>query len=305
MTLEIDNLSLTRADGVPLLGPVSLALAPGMRLGLVGESGLGKSLLVRALFGALPRGVRQTRGSIRAFGVPMDRPGPGRDQIRGSRLAWIPQDPGEALNPLLTLGEQLVLLPGVHRKESGQKALTRLGPLLDRLGLPTGRAFLDRFPSQISGGQRQRICLAIALSCDPELLILDEPTTALDAQTQRAFLDLLLELQGERNLGFLWVTHDLALAATACDRLLVIYGGFLMEAGPTSQLLTSPRHPYTARLLEAALGHPHQESGFLPAPEDRPMGCPFQPRCRSVRKSCETWSPWRASQESGLRCDHP
>ncbi|HJW72345.1 MAG TPA: ABC transporter ATP-binding protein [Geothrix sp.] len=305
MTLEIDNLSLSRADGVPLLGPVSLALAPGMRLGLVGESGSGKSLLVRALFGTLPEGVHQTGGSILAFGVPMDRPGPGRDQVRGARLAWIPQDPGEALNPLLTLGDQLSLLPGVHRRESRQKTLTRLGPLLDRLGLPTGRAFLNRFPSEISGGQRQRICLVMALSCDPGLLILDEPTTALDVQAQRAFLDLLLEVQAERNLGFLWVTHDLALAATACDRLLVIYGGFLLETGPTSQLLTSPRHPYTTRLLAAALGRPHQESGFLPAPEDRPLGCPFQPRCRSARKSCETWSPWRASHEFGLRCDHP
>jgi oligopeptide/dipeptide ABC transporter ATP-binding protein len=106
-------------------------------------------------------------------------------------------------------------------------------------------------------------------------------------------------------LGFLWVTHDLALAAAACDRLLVLYGGSLLEAGPTSRLLTRPRHPYTVRLLAAALGHPHPESGCLPAPENRPPGCPFQPRCRSARKSCETWSPWRAFSDSGLRCDHP
>lgn len=305
MSLEIESLCLERVDGVRLLGPLSLHLAPGDRLGLVGESGSGKSLLVQALFGTLPSGVRQAGGSIRAFGVPMDRPDPDRNLVRGTRLAWVPQDPLEALNPMLTLAEHLALLPGVHRRESPRAALARLAPLLNRLGLPTDPGFLKRFPQQISGGQRQRLCLAMALSCDPEILILDEPTTALDPLAQRAFLELALDLQRERQLGFLWITHDLALAAETCEGLLVLYGGEVLEAGPSARLLTSPCHPYTARLWSAARHEPSQESGFLPAPQDRPQGCPFQPRCPRVCGSCAAWQPWRGPCLDGLRCECP
>ena len=145
----------------------------------------------------------------------------------------------------------------------------------------------------------------MALSCDPELLILDEPTTALDPLAQRAFLDLMLELQRERGLGFLWITHDLALASMACDRLLVLYGGQPLEAGPTARLLSEPRHPYTARLVEAARRQPSMESGFLPAPEDRPEGCPYQPRCPRTQTSCCHWAAWKGSVRDGLRCEAP
>jgi len=305
MSLHIDDLLLQRADGACLLGPLSLSLAPGDRLGLLGESGSGKSLLIQALFGVLPPGVIQSGGTIRAFGVPMDVPGPRRDAIRGARLAWVPQDPLQALNPLLTLAEHLALLPGIHRNESRRAALTRLTPLIARLGLPPGPAFLDRFPHQLSGGQRQRLCLAMALSCDPELLVLDEPTTALDPLAQRAFLDLMLDLQRERGLGFLWITHDLALASKACDRLLVLYGGQPLEAGPRARLLSAPGHPYTARLVEAARRQPSMESGFLPAPGDRPEGCPYQLRCSRTQTSCSTWASWKGSAWDGLRCDAP
>ncbi|HEX4845036.1 MAG TPA: ABC transporter ATP-binding protein [Geothrix sp.] len=305
MSLAIDALLLEREDGVPLLGPLTLSLAPGERLGLVGESGSGKSLLVQALFGVLPPGVRQSGGSISAFGIPMERPGTARDRIRGARMAWVPQDPLQALNPLLTLAEQLALLPGVHRKESAPAALARLVPLLTRLGLPTDGPFLRRFPHQISGGQRQRLCLAMALSCDPDLLMLDEPTTALDPLAQKVFLDLVLSLQRERNLGFLWITHDLGLASRACDRLLVLYGGQPVEAGPTARLLSGPGHPYTTRLLAAARRQPSTESGFLPAPQDRPAGCPFRPRCPESLDTCVTWSPWVGAPGDGLRCERP
>lgn len=305
MSLFIDALVLQRADGVRLLGPLNLFLASGDRLGLVGESGSGKSLLAQALFGVLPPAVVQSGGALTAFGSRLDRPGPGRDRIRGARLAWVPQDPLQALNPLLTLGEHLALLPGIHRQESSRAALTRLAPLLERLHLPPGHAFLERFPHQVSGGQRQRLCLAMALSCDPELLVLDEPTTALDPVVQKAFLDLVLELQQERGLGFLWITHDLAVASLVCDRLLVLYGGEPLEAGPATRLLSAPRHPYTARLRSAALHQPSTEAGFLPAPQDRPAGCPYQPRCASLQGSCATWSPWRGTQDQGLRCERP
>jgi oligopeptide/dipeptide ABC transporter ATP-binding protein len=145
----------------------------------------------------------------------------------------------------------------------------------------------------------------MALSCDPELLVLDEPTTALDPLAQRAFLDLMLDLQRERGLGFLWITHDLALASRACDRLLVLYGGQPLEAGPRARILSAPGHPYTARLLEAARRQPSMESGFLHAPEDRPEGCPYQPRCSRTQTSCSNWASWRGSAWDGLRCDAP
>jgi oligopeptide/dipeptide ABC transporter ATP-binding protein len=305
MTLSLEDLTLQRADGVPLLGPLSLVLAPGDRLGLVGESGSGKSLLAQALFGVLPKGVTQSGGVMTAFGTPLDRPSPGRAGVGGARLAWVPQDPLQALNPLLTLGEHLALLPAIHRKEAKPQALARLAPLLERLRLPSSAAFLDRFPRQISGGQRQRLCLAMALSCDPELLVLDEPTTALDPMVQKDFLDLVLGLQGERGLGFLWITHDLGVAAAVSDRLLVLYGGHPLEAGPTPRLLSAPRHPYTARLVDAARRQPSAESGFLPAPQDRPEGCPFQPRCPGAQTNCLHWAPWQGPPGNGLRCDHP
>jgi oligopeptide/dipeptide ABC transporter ATP-binding protein len=305
MPLTIDALLLERVDGVRLLGPLSLRLAPGERVGLVGESGSGKSLLVQTLFGVLPPGVRQAGGRFTAFGVPMACPGRDRERVLGARIAWVPQEPRQALNPLLTLSQHLSLLPGIHRRESASATQRRLMPMLERLGLPTSEDFLRRFPHQISGGQRQRLCLAIALSCDPELVVLDEPTTALDPLAQKAFLDLVLELQRERDLGFLWITHDLGLAARACDRLLVLYGGEAVEAGPTDRLLSAPRHPYTARLLEAARRRPSDESGFLPAPQDRPEGCPFQPRCPHRRTSCAIWGLWQGDPENGFRCDHP
>jgi oligopeptide/dipeptide ABC transporter ATP-binding protein len=290
---------------VHLLGPLSLSLSPGDRLGLVGESGSGKSLLIQALLGVLPPGVVQSGGALTAFGVPLAVPSLERGALWGARLAWVPQDPLQALNPLLTMGEHLHLLPGIHRKESRPAALARLAPLLARLGLPPDPAFLDRFPHQLSGGQRQRLCLAMALSCDPELMVLDEPTTALDPLAQKTFLDLVLELQRERGLGFLWVTHDLALAASACTRLLVLYGGSSMEAGPAETLLSNPRHPYSARLVEAARRQPLAESGFLSAPEDRPDGCPYQPRCSRTQTNCSHWAPWQGSPGAGLRCEAP
>ncbi|HJU83381.1 MAG TPA: ABC transporter ATP-binding protein [Holophagaceae bacterium] len=303
MTLRLDQVRLQREDGAPLLGPLDLVLAPGQRIGLVGESGSGKSLLVQALFGVLPPGVRQTEGSASAFGVPLDRPGPERDRVRGARLAWVPQDPLQALNPFMKAGEHLALLPGVHRKEGRSEAIARLGPLLDRLRLPRDRAFLDRFPHQLSGGQRQRLCLAMALSCDPELLILDEPTTALDPTVQAEFLALMMELQQERTLGFLWITHDLGVVASVCEQVLVLYGGEPLEAGPAERLIRSPRHPYTRRLLEAARREPALEAGFLAAPGLRPEGCPYRGRCDRELPSCAAWGPWAGAAMDGCRCE--
>lgn len=303
MSLVVDRLSLARTDGVQLLAPLSFELGAGDRLGLAGESGSGKSLLGQALFGVLPPGVRQTGGSIRAYGTALDRPSKARDRIRGRRMAWVPQDPLQALNPFMRAQDQLALLPGIHMGESTTQSVARLAPLLERLRLPTDRTFLRSYPHELSGGQRQRLLLAQALSCDPDLLVLDEPTTALDPTVQADFLSLMLELQADRSLGYLWISHDLGVVASVTTRLLVLYGGEAMEAGPTSRLLREPRHPYTQRLLQAARREPSEEAGFLPGPDERPAGCPFQSRCPKVQAGCASWAAWNGSLEDGLRCE--
>lgn len=305
MPLDIKALQLARTDGISLLGPLSLRVQAGERVGLVGESGSGKSLLIQAAFGVLPRGVRQEAGSIEAFGVPMDRPHPQRDAIRGRRLAWVAQDPQQALNPFLRVQDQLNLLPSVHLKEARKATLARLEPLLERLRLPRDPHFFKRYPHELSGGQRQRLVLAMALSCDPELLVLDEPTTALDPTVQAEFLSLMGELQQERNLGWLWITHDLGVVASVTDRLVVLYGGEPLEAGPTDRLIRAPRHPYTQRLLSAARREPATEAGYLAAPGERPEGCPFRGRCPREVGSCRSWAPWQGAAVDGLRCESP
>ncbi len=305
MSLNIHDLELRRGDGASLLGPLTLDLPPGLRMGVVGESGSGKSLLVQALFGVLPKGVQRTSGSIHAWGVPMDRPGQARDQIRGARLGWVPQDPLQALNPFLRVEDHLGLLPAVHRKESTETALARLQPLLQRLRLPSDRAFLRRYPAELSGGQRQRLCLAMALSCDPEVLVLDEPTTALDPTVQADFLALMLELHQERPFGWIWISHDMGVLVSVCTHLLVLYGGQLLEAGPVEAVLRAPRSPYTARLIQAARREPSLEAGLLPAPGQRPKGCPYRGRCPGEDEACEAWTPWVGSPEQGHRCIHP
>jgi ABC-type glutathione transport system ATPase component len=252
MSLHIKDLALTGQDGTQLLGPLSLDLDAGQQWGLVGESGTGKSLLIRALFGVLPRGVAQVSGSIQAWGTPMDIPSPDRDRIRGRRLGWVPQDPLLALNPLLSVQEQLTLLPAAHLGEAPAASLSRLRPLLEQLRMRSDAAFLRRLPHELSGGQRQRLCLAMALSCDPELLVLDEPTTALDPLVQADFIALMLELHQVRPFGWLWVSHDLSVLAATCTHLAVLCGGEIVEAAPTADLLSAPRHTGVARLIQAA-----------------------------------------------------
>lgn len=216
MSLILQELEVLPQGGRPLFGPLSLLLNPGERLGLAGPSGTGKSLLIQALFGVLPRGF-SLRGSAAAWGVDLGSPSPGREALLGGRLGWVPQEPLAALHPRLTAAEHLTLLPSIKGKEAPASALRRLAPLLARLRLDGLQA---RRPLELSGGQRQRLCLAMALSTDPDLLILDEPTTALDPILQAEAADLLLGLQGERPFGWLWISHDRPLLKRVCDRMV-------------------------------------------------------------------------------------
>lgn len=301
MGLMAQELAIHTQDGVRLLGPMALCLEPGERVGLIGESGSGKSLLGRALVGLLPKDLGVQAKAFSCFGRSL-----GQEPLwNWSGCAWVPQDPALALHPLLSVDEHLVLLPKAWFHEPAKQARARMLPLIERLRLPTDRRFLRKFPHQMSGGQRQRLAIALALSGEPAFLVLDEPTTSLDPATRRAVVELLEELHRNRGLGYLWISHDLELMAAVTDRLMVLYGGALLEAGPTARILGHPRTPYAARLLSASCGEPSGDPGFLPAPALRPIGCPFQPRCPASHVSCGQWGPWQGTPGDGFRCENP
>lgn len=301
MSLQAKDLIIQTRNKVRLLGPLSLCLEPGGRVGLTGESGSGKSLLGQVLMGRPPKGVEVVAKTLSCFGQPWGQ----KPTSMWRRLAWVPQEPAQALHPFLKVEDHLVLLPKACLGESATRAMERLLPMLERLRLPTERGFLGKYPHQMSGGQRQRLVLALSLSCEPEFLILDEPTTGLDSTTRREVLELIDESHRARGLGYLWISHDMDLLASVSDRLMVLYGGAMLEAGPSARLLHQPRSPYVARLLSAARGEPCDDPGFLPLPALRPAGCPFQPRCPVRQSACGNWGAWRGAPEDGFRCEKP
>ncbi|MFE4196680.1 ABC transporter ATP-binding protein [Paenarthrobacter sp. NPDC056912] len=249
--LEVSGLRLSTEDGTELVKGVSFTVHHGQTLGIVGESGSGKSLTCRAILGILPDGLAVTSGSIR-FGrheltafEPKDwRP------LRGSRISAVFQDPASYLNPSLTVGNQLSEALRATLGMSRKAAKTRGLELLRHLGLHDADAVYRQYPFELSGGMLQRVLIAIAVSASPELLIADEATTALDVTVQAEVLDLLEDLQTELGLALVLVSHDLAVVAQACDHIIVMRDGHIVEAGPTAQVLTQPSHPYTRLLVE-------------------------------------------------------
>jgi len=278
---------------VTVLDGVSLSLAAGESLGLVGESGSGKSQTALAILGLLPAAA-QVEGSIRFDGQEM-LGGSRRqlDALRGSRIAMIFQDPMTSLNPVLSIGLQLAEVLEVHRGASQRDALAEAARMLDAVRIPAAAQRLQQYPHELSGGQRQRVMIAMALLCRPQLLIADEPTTALDVTIQAQILELLDELRREMRLALLLITHDLGVVAGHCDRVAVMYAGRIAESGPVDQVLAAPGHPYTAALLAARpslLGErpPRLTSiaGQPPDPARRLAGCAFASRCPQVEPRC-------------------
>ena len=267
---------------------ISFDIAPGETLGIVGESGCGKSVTSLAIMGILPRAGRVTNGSARFEGRELI--GLSDEElrtIRGKEIAMIFQDPMTSLNPVITIGRQLREALETHFDMDKDEAEKRSGELLDRVGIPSAKMRLKDYPHQFSGGMRQRAMIAMALACEPKLLIADEPTTALDVTIQAQILDLLRELVAERDTALILITHDLGVVAGMCERVNVMYAGMFMETGTASQVFAKPRHPYTLGLLQSvprldaarktAL-HPIEGS-----PRDMlfpPKECPFAPRCR-------------------------
>jgi oligopeptide transport system ATP-binding protein len=288
--LAVDDLRVefwTQRGTVHAVNGISFEIGAGETLGIVGESGCGKSVTALAILGILPRAARVVGGRAEFGGRNLlaltDRE---LRRIRGKEIAMVFQDPMTSLNPVLTIGRQLREAIETHLGLERKAAETRAAELLDQVGIPSPRARLADYPHQFSGGMRQRAMIAMALACEPKLLIADEPTTALDVTIQAQILDLLRTLVAERDTALILITHDLGVVAGMCERVHVMYAGMVMEEGPAESVFATPRHPYTLGLLQSVprLDTPrgrklHPIEG---APRDMlrpPSACPFAPRC--------------------------
>jgi oligopeptide/dipeptide ABC transporter ATP-binding protein len=316
--LSVENLEVrfwTARGIIHAVNGVSFDIAPGETLGIVGESGCGKSVTSLAILGILPRAGRVTNGSANfegrdLIGLPDDE----LRRIRGKEIAMIFQDPMTSLNPVLTIGRQLREALETHFDLDKDEAERRSAELLDRVGIPSAKSRIRDYPHQFSGGMRQRAMIAMALACEPKLLIADEPTTALDVTIQAQILDLLRELVAERDTALILITHDLGVVAGMCERVNVMYAGLFMETGSAVQVFARPRHPYTLGLLQSV---PRLDAARKTAlqpiegnPRDMlypPQACPFAPRCRYEVEQSRKEVPPLEQIESGhsVACFNP
>lgn len=313
--LEIRNLSVefrTSLGPLRAVDGVDLAVAPGEVVGVVGESGSGKSVAMLAVMGLLPWTAKVTADRLAFAGRDLlGLSARERRRLVGKDLAMIFQEPTSSLNPCFTVGFQLTESLRAHEGLGRRAARERAVELLAKVGIPAPRERLKAFPHQLSGGMNQRVMIAIAIACNPKLLIADEPTTALDVTIQAQILDLLLGLQRERGMALILITHDMGVVAETVDRVVVQYAGQQVEAQDVHGLFADPMHPYTAALLAAL---PERASGRLlptipgvvPGVLDRPSGCLFHPRCPNATGHCVRVQPPFAPGPRGLtRCHYP
>jgi peptide/nickel transport system ATP-binding protein len=284
-------------DGVPALRGVDLNVAPGGALGMVGESGCGKSVTWLAALGLLPGRARVT-GSVRLAGDEiLAAPATTLDRVRGGRVAMIFQDPASSLNPVHRLGTQVAEALRLHRGITGAAARAEAKRLFDLVGIPDAARRLDAYPHELSGGQNQRVMIAMALAGEPELLVADEPTTALDVTIQAQILDLLNRLRREMGMALVLISHDLGVVAETCDEVAVMYAGRIVEQAPADRLFARPTHPYTQGLLAALppIDGPRKPlaaiPGGVPEPWAMPPGCAFAPRCPHATTTCKARIP--------------
>ena len=297
----------TSRGPVHAVNGVSFSIEPGETLGLVGESGCGKSVTSLALLGILARNGKVTRG--RALFEGRDLIGLSDSalrQIRGKEIAMIFQNPREALNPVITVGRQLTQVLRIRRGMSRHEARQETINIVKSVHISDPESRLGSYPHQLSGGMAQRIMISLALSCQPRLLIADEPTTGLDVTTQYQIVQLLRELRQRTGMAILLITHDLALAAQICDRVAVLYAGRIAEVGPTEHLFRSPRHPYTRALLASRprlglKGDIVTIAGNVANLMHPPGGCRFHPRCPNALSICSQQQPELEPMEPGQR----
>jgi peptide/nickel transport system ATP-binding protein len=312
--LEVDGLTVTLSTArgpAKAVRQVSFAIDKGETLGLVGESGSGKSMTALAILGLLPEGAA-TAGQVRFEGrdlLALDEKE--LCGVRGDRIGVVFQEPMTALNPLHGIGHQIAETLILHRGTGAGAARREAIRLLDRVGIADAARRIDAYPHQLSGGQRQRVTIAIALACGPDLLIADEPTTALDVTIQRQILDLIADLVEERGMALLLISHDLGVIAENAARMLVMYGGGIVESGSTQAVFARPSHPYTRGLFGARprLGGGRGVKlatirGTVPGLADMPPGCPFAGRCPLTIEACNAALPevTMLSQGHAARC---
>jgi peptide/nickel transport system ATP-binding protein len=297
----------TQAGPVPAVRGVSLDIDKGEVLGLAGESGCGKSTIVNAVMRLLPARTKVT-GEILLNGEDVLSMRPGRLRaVRWTQAAVVFQGAMHALNPVQRIGDQIAEAIVIHGQAGDREAMMRVGALLEQVGLPARR--LKDYPHELSGGQKQRVMIAMALACSPNLVIADEPTTALDVMVQAQVLKLLNELQHELGLAMLFITHDLSVLVEVCDRLAIMYAGKIVEEGPAAEVFEDPAHPYTRALAGSfpAIGDarfrmaPSGLGGDPPQPEAIPSGCSFHPRCPLAFEDCPTIVPELAPAGIGRR----
>ncbi|WP_083914131.1 ABC transporter ATP-binding protein [Ilumatobacter nonamiensis] len=311
--LDVDGLSVEFLSGgrwTRVIEDVSLTIGRGETVGLVGESGSGKSVTSLAIMGLLPSGGSRTTGSICFDGINLvDLPEHGRNDLRGDRMSMVFQEPMTSLNPLFTIGDQIQTVIRRHTGCGRATAKRRAIEALDLMRIPAASARLRDYPHQFSGGMRQRVLMALALACRPELLIADEPTTALDVTVQAQLLDVLREASRELAMSVLFVTHDLAVVADVCDRVTVMYGGQVIENAGVHEMFDRPLHPYTDSLLRSVpavddAAERHVLAGNVPSPGSNPSGCRFAPRCAFADDECRAGPPELTVQEAGrsVRC---
>ncbi|BCS48998.1 ABC transporter ATP-binding protein [Aeromonas jandaei] len=317
--LNVSDLEVTftvDGDELKVLDGVSFSVAPGQTLGLVGESGCGKSVTALAIMGLLPRPHgRVVGGTIDFEGEDLlALPPEQMHRVRGNRISMIFQEPMTALNPVQTVGEQLMEVYRLHRPDYGRVERKAAAiAMLQKVGIPEPERRFAIYPHNLSGGMRQRVMIAMALACEPDLLICDEPTTALDVTIQAQILDLMKGLQAETGMAILFITHDLGVVAELCDEVVVMYAGRAVEQADVFELFDHPRHPYTHGLMSSI---PRLEdepksllktiSGQVPALHEMPAGCRFANRCPHASECCSREVPAveQLAPHHGVACHH-
>ena len=314
--LEIENLSVefpSRSSVMHAVEGVSLSLDAGDVLGIVGESGSGKSVTMMALMGLVPYPGRVTASKMRFDGHDLlGLSTKERSRLTGKDVAMIFQEPTTSLNPCFSVGFQLAETLRVHLGMDSKAAKRRSIELLEQVGISDPETRLKAYPHQLSGGMNQRVMIAMAIACNPKLLIADEPTTALDVTIQAQILDLLRSLQRERGMALVLITHNMGVVSDMAQRVAVMYAGQIMEQQPAQALFQRPRHPYTEALM-AALPERSDGSarlstipGMVPGLYDRPTGCLFAPRCRHAAEDCRSQRPGLVNGlQAAVRCHHP
>ncbi|MFD0050339.1 ABC transporter ATP-binding protein [Actinomycetes bacterium NPDC127524] len=299
-------------DGeIPVVNSIDFHINPGEVLGIVGESGCGKSVTSLSIMGLVDSSAGKVEGEILFKGNNLaDASEAKMRKIRGNEIAMIFQEPMTSLNPVFTIGEQLTESLRIHRRWNKQKARERAADMLKLVGLARAEELLNEYPHQLSGGMRQRVMIAMAMICEPELLIADEPTTALDVTIQAQILELMKKLNRETDTAIMMITHDLGVVAEMCQRIAVMYAGRIVEEGDVRSIFKSPKHPYTIGLIESVPDMREKKErlysipGNVPKPGGAQLGCQFAPRCAHAMDRCLSETPPLHAFENGqqVRC---